>query len=263
MKKAYAQTQFGQIHTYRWAAKGSASHPPLVCLHPIPYGGIYYKTIAPLLGEGREIISLDYPGYGNSDAIGDKPSIREYAQAIIEALDELGISKPYDLFGFHTGCLVGPEMALIAPSNVRRLILIDVPYFDKAQQEAMYDKVVVPNNINHDISSLEKFWNFTVRKRMDEMPFDRGYELFIEQAKAGNGEYLGFHAAFTYPCEDLFPKNKHETLIMATTSGLLEPTRSAAKILPKSKLIECLDITSSVMETGIEQITEHTLEFLQ
>jgi len=262
MKKAYAQTQFGQIHVCRWDAKGTIDHPPLVCLHPIPYGGIYYKTIAPLLNDGREIIALDYPGYGGSDSIGDKPSIREYAQAMIEALADLGVSEPYDLFGFHTGCLVGPEMALIAPQNVRRMILIDVPYFDKAQQEAMYDKVVVPNNINHELSSLEKFWNFTVRKRMDDMPFERGYELFLEQAKAGNGEYLGFHAAFTYPCEDLFSKNTHETLIIATTSGLLDATRATAKILPKSELIECLDITSSVMETGVDKIADLSLDFL-
>ena len=262
MQKSYAQSSFGQIHLRTQKAREASNLPPIVCLHPIPYSGLSFTSLAPHLNKNRDVIAPDYPGFGGSDKLLQKPSINDFAIAVLEALESAGVSKPFDLIGFHTGCLVGPEMAVIAPESVRRLVLIDVPYFTNSQQLSMYDKVVVESPVTSELGSLEKAWNFSITKRVQDTPLSRSYELLLEQLRAGDSEPLGYHAAFTYSCEDQFPKVQQETLIIASQSGLLEATRSSVEKFPNSKLIECLNITSAVLETGIEEISKLTLNFI-
>lgn len=262
MKRLYAETSYGQIHGRYLEARGEKTAPPIVCLHPMPYSGIHYKTVAPFLNAGRDVFALDYPGYGSSDSLADKPDISDFANAMIEALDNHGVAEPYDLLGFHTGCLVAPEMALIQPDKVRKLVLVDVPYFDKEQRESMYDAVVSFDEIAPELSCLEEPWDFTVSKRLEHVSLERAYEMFVEQIRIGNKTTWGYHAAFTYPCEDKFPNVQHPSLIIASQSGLLEPSRKSAEMLPNCTLTECLNIKAMVMETGAEQIAKLTLDYL-
>lgn len=72
----------------------------------------------------------------------------------------------------------------------------------------------------------------------------------------------GFVAAFSYPCQERYPQVGHESLLIATHSELLDPTRSAAAALPGSVLKEFPDVSESALETGAAAISATTLEFL-
>ncbi len=255
MEKSYVDGPAGQIHTRHWdGSAGAEASPSLLCLHPAPYSGAYFETVAPLLTERWQVIAPDYPGYGGSSPCRGEASISDYAAAMAAVADDVSPSTPVDVLGFHTGCLVAIEMAAMSPDRVRRLILIDVPYFDAATREAMLTKFPVPKPLSTSLDGLADAWGFTVTKRLDDMPLSRAYELFVEQARAGEGTNAAFRAAFSYPCEDRFSTMMHSTTIIATQSGLLEASRNAAKAMPHAALVERLDIKRSVMEEAALQI---------
>ncbi len=134
-------SRHGGIHWYEWKPKDEAlvgpADPDLFLLHPIPHDGAFFTVIAPFLAAGRTVIAPDYPGYGRSDGYPETPSIAVYAEAMIDVLRRRDTRGPADLFGFHTGCLVAVEMSLQFPSEVHRLVQVDVPYFDPAARREM------------------------------------------------------------------------------------------------------------------------------
>ena len=258
MKRAYADTSFGQIHLRRLAAREDRA-PPLVCLHPAPYSGLYFTTLAPKLNTGRAIVAPDYPGYGLSDPPPGRPTIADYASAMLEAV---GGGGPCDLLGFHTGCLVAAEMALQNPAAIRKLIMVDIPFFPPAERPGLRDRMTRGIALTADLDCLAAAWEFSVAKRIDTVDLDRAYALFIEQARVAGRAGDAFHAAFTYAPEDRFPEIARPVAVIATQSGLLAGTREAAALIPGARLIERLDVTQAVMEAGADAIAEETEAFL-
>lgn len=258
MRRAYADTSFGQAHLRRLAAREDRA-PRLVCLHPAPYSGLYFTTLAPKLNAGRAIVAPDYPGHGLSDAPPSPPTIADYASAMLEAV---GGGGPCDLLGFHTGCLVAAEMALQDPAAVRRIILVDIPFFPPADRPGLRDRMGRGIAPTADLGCLAGAWNFSVAKRLDVIDLDRAYALFLEHARAGRRAGDAFQAAFSYAPEDRFPEVTHPAAVIATQSGLLAGTRAAAALLPAARLVERLDVTGGVMEAGADAIAEEAEAFL-
>ena len=239
---------------------------PVVCLHPTPYSGLFYETIAPRLARGRVVIAPDYPGYGGSDAGGELPSITDFAEAMCDALhgiDEgLGISGPFNLFGFHTGCLVAVEMSLLEPGLVGKLVLVDVPYFEPRKRTELHAMTTAPPVFSVDVACLEKSWERNVGARMDTQPLARSLEMFTEELRAGERVNRGFHAAFTYECEAAFAAVEKSVQVIATHSSLLEASRVSAGLIPGCVWRECPEVEAPAMETGARTLATAALEFL-
>jgi len=266
MRKIYADSRHGQIHLRYTPSIGNETAAPLVCLHPTPYSGLFYNTIAPFLACGRVVIAPDYPGYGGSDPGSELPSIGEFAEAMCDALhamsDGSSIEGPLDLFGFHTGCLVATEMSLIDPELVGRLVLVDVPYFDSEKRKGLHAMTTVPPVFSADVVCLEKSWERNVGSRWDTQPLARSLEVFTEELRAGERVNRGFHAAFTYACEDAFAAVSKPVQVIATNSSLLEASRTSAELIPACRLRECLQVEAPAMEVGAQVIAEATHDFL-
>lgn len=249
----YRPGRCGAVHLRYLAARDAERRPPLLCLHPAPYSGIYFTTVMPLLNAGRAIIAPDYPGYGGSTPPPAPPSVGDYASAILDVIDDMSIESA-DVVGFHTGCLVGCEMALLDSATIRRLVLIDIPFFAGDERVDLLARTTQPRGFDADPDGLASEWDSTVTQRLDSMPFARAFELFVESLRAGNRSHWGFHAAFTYLADQRFPNVTTPTHVIATRSRLLEPTRQAAVVLPNATLVERLDIERAVFEEGAERI---------
>lgn len=252
----YLPTQAGQIHLRQIAAEGDESRPPLLCLHPAPYSGRYFSTVMPMLNAGRRVLAPDYPGYGNSYRLAEPPSIGDYASAMIDSV-LANEAAQLDLLGFHSGCLVAAEIALVAPEKVRRLLLVDIPWFDRETQAAFAGKVAQPMPLSFDAACLGKAWDFNVASRENIVPLERALELFVDQLSSGTKDYFCFHAAFSYDCVGRFARIDTPTTIIATQSPLHQATLSAARALPDATLIDEESITTSVFERGATTIAKH------
>ena len=262
MYRGYTTTGARQVHFRRLAAASDASRPPLFCLHPAPSSGLYFTTVMPLLNASRTVIAPDYPGYGGSDPLDGKPSIADYAQAMQSVVDDQCPGQQVDILGFHTGCLVAAEMQLSRPEQLRRLVLCDVPYFDADVRATLHEQMAQPLPISEDLASLEPAWKFNIASRLGHVPMDRAFELFAEHLRVGRRDALGFAAAFSYDCDGRFAKLDGDIVVLGTTSGLLDATRAAAAAINNVRLIEALEITAAVFESGAEGISQHILRAL-
>lgn len=244
------------------AARETGAHAPLLCLHPSPHSGAYFETVMPLLNRTRAVIAPDYPGYGGSSPPPEPPSICDYALAMLDLLDDIGIARA-DTLGFHTGCLVATEMAVRDRERMGRLILVDIPFFDGVERDNLYARTAAPRELTADLSCLAAEWEANVTGRLDAMALSRAFELFVEGLRAADRFHWGFHAAFTYPAENRLPQVAPPTRVIATRSGLLDATRRAARLLPDVKLTERLDIVRAVFEEGAGTIAEEITAALE
>ncbi|MEO1034274.1 MAG: alpha/beta fold hydrolase [Pseudomonadota bacterium] len=258
MRFGYADTADGQVH---WRSLGERSdQPDLWLLHPAPFTGHFFEQVMPHLAVNRRVIAPDYPGYGGSFSPSSTPSIGMYATALLEAAGKP--RQPIDVLGFHTGCLVAAEMALLDAPNVGRLMLIDVPAFSKEQQESIRNSMDDPAPLSTDIGSVTGLWQQAVIKRAETDGIDAAVALFADALRHGNRWMAAFDAAFRYPVDERFAELRATVHVVATQSGLLDASRRAAKLIPSATLTERLDIERSVMHESAERIGPAVLNLL-
>ena len=260
MRRFYTTVDNAQIHV-RHVPAGDAGAAPLLCLHPAPSSGLYFETVAPLLSANRDVYAPDYPGYGGSDSLPAAPMIDDYAAAMSGVIEQSGDTR-FDILGFHTGCLVGAEIARRAPSRVRRLVLCDVPYFDATTRESMKQKMATPMQVTPELSSLAAPWAFNVESRVPGVPLPRALSLFAEHLRAGETAHLAFAAAFEYDCEARFAELDADVAVLATQSPLYDASASAAKAIKGAKFVDVPEVTTAVFESGADAISKRILAAL-
>ncbi|WP_339693563.1 alpha/beta fold hydrolase [uncultured Parasphingorhabdus sp.] len=89
-----------RVH-YRLAGSG----PPLLMVHQSPRSSKEYEALMQKWAKHFTCIAPDTPGFGQSDPLPGKPEINEYADALIEFLDALGVKK-CAAYGFHSGGII-------------------------------------------------------------------------------------------------------------------------------------------------------------
>lgn len=214
-------------HSWHAGATTPGDAPTLVCLHPMPYSGAFFAMAAPWLGLRRDLFCPDYPGFGKSEPLPGDWSIEAWADAVGDTLDAFGVSGTVDVLGFHTGCLVGPALALSHPGRVRRLVLVDVPYFDPEQREALAEKT----------ANAARYVGKPVAIR-------------------------GFRTAFAYDPITSFKQLEHPTLVIGTDSSLHGPSEAAARAIQGAQFLGREDLSAPVFETGAAAIAECVDAFL-
>ncbi|MEQ8248136.1 MAG: alpha/beta fold hydrolase [Alphaproteobacteria bacterium] len=140
VRRAFVDGHFGQIHLRKAGpVDPGTQRPPLLCFHQSPNAGSNFTRFLGEMGRDRLAVAPDTPGFGESDAPAAPPEIADYADAMGDVIDALGLDGPVDLLGYHTGVLIAAELALLRPDQVRRLILIGIPVFS-AEERAAFEK---------------------------------------------------------------------------------------------------------------------------
>lgn len=261
IRRQYVDAGTGQLHLRALASDGDAVHAPLLCLPPAPSSGLYFTTVMPLLNHGRRVYAADYPGYGGSDPVSGEPTIPDYAEAMLRVAATVG--APVDVLGFHTGCLVGAEMALRDPASVRRLVLCDVPFFDADKRNALLAKMAQPLPISTELHCLAGAWAFDVESRVGSVALDRAFELFVEHLRAGADDFRAFAAAFRYDCVSRFAELDVDAVVLATRSSLREPSHAAAAAIDGARLVDVDEVTTAVFEAGAQEIARAVIAALE
>ncbi len=234
-----APCRFGSIH-YRYVKPAAASgKTPLLCLHASPGSSTNYAKLLPLMGTDRLAVAADNPGYGLSDRPPNPSTIADFAGAMGDLLDALGIEQ-VDLIGSHTGSATAVELARQRPNAVRRIILHSALMFT-AQDIADYRaKQVggVPANLEAAANRLPDLW-----KRFDkvraELGDDLAWQLFWEMNRDPLHVGWGHEASFNYDFPANFRQLKQPILVLNLQEGLSPITARARGIAPN---IEVMDL---------------------
>lgn len=96
----------------------------LVLLHAFPLNRRMWKHQLSGLNDTIHAVAPDLPGFGESEALSEPPSMKAYVNSLLDFLDERGISSA--VFG---GCSMGGyilfEFWRTAPERVKGLVLCD------------------------------------------------------------------------------------------------------------------------------------------
>lgn len=95
---------------------------PLLLVHG--WGGSlgYWRHVAPALAARRRVLSLDWPGFGESDKPDLPYSVEWYTGLLGRLLDRLGIASA-SIAGHSMGGAISATFALRHPERVNRLVL--------------------------------------------------------------------------------------------------------------------------------------------
>jgi pimeloyl-ACP methyl ester carboxylesterase len=96
----YIDVNGRRVH-YRKAGSG----PPLLMVHQSPRSSEEYEPLMREWAEHFTCIAPDTPGFGHSDPLPGSPEMAEFADAIVEVLDALGIER-VGAYGFHSGGII-------------------------------------------------------------------------------------------------------------------------------------------------------------
>lgn len=109
-----------RVHVRRSVGKSGV---PIVHVHGFAISGGYLMPTARMLAGPRVNVVPDLPGYGRSERRARVLDIPALAEALMEALDVLGIDRAV-LLGNSMGCPIALEVAHAAPERVHSLVLV-------------------------------------------------------------------------------------------------------------------------------------------
>jgi pimeloyl-ACP methyl ester carboxylesterase len=117
MRKGYADTALGQLHFVE-DGKGAK----LTLLGPAPRSWRVFVGLISLLAARLHVVVVEPPGFGESDPTFAGASMEEVADAMAEALAQIGLSETA-LFGLHSGAKLAAAVAARHPRLIGQLIL--------------------------------------------------------------------------------------------------------------------------------------------
>ena len=245
LRRRFVDLPWGQMHVL---VGGHGGVVPLILLHG---AGGNARMMAPLvraMAATREVFTPDLPGCGDSDALPDaQPDVARIAMAVFEGLDALGLAQ-CDVYGAHLGARVAMELALLAPTRIRRLILDGIGFYDEAGRQAMLDQVapiVVPDAEGaylHTAHAMCRdyfryfpwFARNEVHRRAAPPPDPEAvHAKLLEVLRNGRTYGVPYHAALRYRAEDRLPL-LHLPVLLATNrqDNVAPQAARAAGLLP-------------------------------
>jgi pimeloyl-ACP methyl ester carboxylesterase len=241
--REYGSGRYGQIHiTCAQPEAGPGPKTPVVCFHPSPMSGSYYKFFQQALAADRLVLCPDTPGFGGSDGPDAPVTIPDYAGAMADLLDGLGYGAKgkgaVDVVGCHTGTLICTELAASRPDLVRKLSLPSLALFTPDERTKMKAQFGGPQPVLTDPDFVPRVWRTTVMDSSKEPPSERRMEMFVERLKSGTKGWFGPEASLNYDCESRLKLITKPILLLVLDEMLGPNTRRAKDIVAFPILVD-------------------------
>ena len=265
--RAYWNTPYGQVHVHNAAPSGSgAQRTPLMCFHPTAYSGAFFAEYQELMAEDRWVICPDTPGFGASYKPEAYPNMEQYASAMAAVLDGLGFGNggagAVDVLGFHTGCFIATELAVLRPDLVRRLVLPGIPYDTGKERKEQLERTAKPSPLYKDPEELSRMWKERFEWQGEAVSLPRLLQLLGEELLSGPNYWWAYRAVFTYEAQERLPLVKAPTLAIATGGDLFEKTQAAAALIPNATVENYPDREAPLFNKHYELMADVTRRYL-
>ncbi|KKW90711.1 alpha/beta fold hydrolase [Sphingobium chungbukense] len=261
VRRAYVDGPYGQMHVRVAGVRGE--RPPLICFHMSPMSGrIYQRFLEVLERRGRMGIAIDTPGFGMSDPPPAPPGIADYSRAMQAAIATLGLAGPVDLMGYHTGSMIAADLAADRPDLVRRLVCVSAPIFT-ADELIEMQRLYARHEPAVDGSHLLRRWHGFVRWNLGRgLTIEELNDMFPEGLLAGNREWWGHNAAFSFRSDMRLDEVAQPVLVLNTDDDLTEQSRRAPKLMRNGRVVELPHWGHGFLDGFPEQAADLVMSFL-
>lgn len=238
VRREYVDGRFGQLHLRIAAprAPGAERGRPVLCFHLSPVSGAIYEALLGELGRDRIAVAPDTPGYGASDPPPAPPQIADYAAAMGEMMDALGLAEA-DCVGMHTGSKIALELALQRPEAIRHLVLISTPVFTDAELVQMR-REFAPMQLHDDGRHLVDYWKTLIDWRGPGQSNEDLMRYYPDHLRGGEHRHWGHRAAFDYSYPARLPQATQPILVLNNADDLQRYTPRAMQYIRDGRLLE-------------------------
>jgi pimeloyl-ACP methyl ester carboxylesterase len=199
VQRGYVSTAEGRVHYRERPGDG----PPILFLHQTPSSSGMWERAMLAYPPGRRLLAPDTAGFGGSDAPPPLPGIVDYARRALGFLDALGIDR-VDLVGFHTGAVIGTEIAAQAPQRVGRAVLIGLVVVTPDEGAGRLDEIHRWEPDPAGTYLTDRLIPHMDRRVTTADPGHFHQEL-IAQLQAGPDWWWAYNAVFTYDARARLP----------------------------------------------------------
>jgi epoxide hydrolase 4 len=173
----YLQHQFVNVNGIRMhyvtmenEGVDSSDYPLMILLHGFPEFWYSWRHQIPFFAKRFKVIAPDMRGYGETEKPReiDKYRIDNLVRDIIELIHSFGKKKAI-IVGHDWGAIIGWSIAMIAPSVIEKLIIMNAPH------PALYQK-----NAFRNLSQMQKSWYiffFLMQKVPEKVLSSNNFEL--------------------------------------------------------------------------------------
>lgn len=232
LRKVYLDARFGQMHLRMTGESNPDTHArrrPLVCFHLSPVSGVIYETWLGEMGKDRWAIAIDTPGYGMSDPPQTPPSIEDFAAAMGDCLDALGIGD-VDVMGYHTGSKIAVELARQRPAQVQHVVLVSAPvYTAEDLAQVRLDNAAPKAEPSGEF--LKQIWQSLWRWQDKGVTPEALMQSFPDHLRGGERRSWGHQAAFAYAYPPHIVDVTAPILVLNPEDDLVTYTRRIAPYL--------------------------------
>ena len=259
VRRAYTDSAFGQLH-YRMCEPLDPQRVPLTCFHASPQSGVIFEDLLTVMGADRIALAPDTPGFGDSDGPESAPEIEDYARAMAEFLDAVGISQT-DLLGFHTGSMTAVELARQRPDLVRRIVMVSAPIFtgeELAAFRAHYQPMTYQADGSHNVAAWQSFWQWRGPAQSIEN-YARNNALTL---RGGPSKHWGHRAAFNYVLGETIGAVDHSILVLNPADDLRDQTLRAGPLMQNGTILDIAPLSHGMFDDSTEQVAGFLKDFL-
>lgn len=256
IKRGYVPAGRAQIH-YRRA--GKPEFPMLVLLHQTPSTSQMYEPLMLKLADRFDLIALDTPGFGNSDAIEGPFSVASAGSALAAAARWIR-KEPGFWFGHHTGAALALQVAATHPEQVQKLAMSGPCLLDEALRDRL-PKIAAPVPHADDGSHLKVLWD-----RIAAKDPDAPLEIIQRDALAGLAAGIRYPQAYAAVTQvdtaAQLSSLECPTLVFAgTEDSLYSRLAPAASLLKNGQKREIPGARTFACERNVDEVAALLVEF--
>ena len=130
----YIYRRDGRVYAYQ-----VGGGEPVIFLHAVGSSGVTWNTVLDQLARHFTCYNIDMPGFDHSDIPPGQYAVEDYAQALVDVIDSLGLEQ-VNLVGDHTGALLSIVLAGSYPDRVKRVVLDGLPCWDSKKGKAIWER---------------------------------------------------------------------------------------------------------------------------
>ena len=287
-RRTYANVRFGQVHVR--VDGGRTRRPTLLSLHPSPGSARPYAHVNERFATTRRVVAPDMLGNGDSDApavhhalvdplspeFGDRcgtaRTLADYADEAVAVLDALGEDQPVDVWGNHTGALIGMELSIRHPRRVRRLVMDGITLFDAAENADILANYLPPFVLDDYGAQLLRAWgmrhdmalywpwyrtNAAGHRDIGALSPEVLHGHTMELLRSGPSFRVAYDAAFRYPTAARLPLVSVPTLLTVIgVDPLAAAAREAQRFLPSLRRLDIGGYGPETVAASVAVVTD-------